>query len=170
VRRVHTAAVKGDFTPKEALDRMLDGTGLRSVVQDEKTGALAVGETRPNAARAAQDDQRPPRQAQARLKTARWCSTPIRSGHARFRIVNEGVIPRRENEAINYIVFDRLRSSASGARTSTRSSVSPAAGRRVQADTQSLTAQRDLPLSARCHLRDAGVDMPRLRQSRARPS
>ncbi|MBI2250669.1 MAG: TonB-dependent receptor, partial [Brevundimonas diminuta] len=51
VRGVRTAAVKGEFTPKEALDRMLDGTGLM-VVQDEKTGALAVKrDSGPNAER-----------------------------------------------------------------------------------------------------------------------
>jgi len=60
VRGVHTAAVKGDFTPKEALDRMLDGTGL-VVVQDEKTGAPRRAERpRPKRRKGGADDQRPP--------------------------------------------------------------------------------------------------------------
>lgn len=41
VRGVRTSAVQGEFTPVEALDRLVAGTDLR-VVQDEKTGALAV--------------------------------------------------------------------------------------------------------------------------------
>jgi len=41
VRRVKTKAVHGEFTPLEALQRMMEGTQLR-VLQDEQTGALAV--------------------------------------------------------------------------------------------------------------------------------
>jgi hypothetical protein len=41
VNDVHTKAVKGQFTPREALDLMLTSTGL-AVKQDEKTGALAI--------------------------------------------------------------------------------------------------------------------------------
>jgi hypothetical protein len=41
VRGVRTNSVHGDFTPIEAVARLLTGTVL-SVVQDEKTGALAV--------------------------------------------------------------------------------------------------------------------------------
>jgi outer membrane receptor protein involved in Fe transport len=41
VRGVQTAAVKGDFTAREALNRMLAGTEL-VLVQDEKSGALSV--------------------------------------------------------------------------------------------------------------------------------
>lgn len=54
VRGVKTSAVKGDFTPGEAFERMTSGTGIR-VIQDEKTGALTVGR-RP----AAQKDAAPP--------------------------------------------------------------------------------------------------------------
>jgi len=54
VQGVKTRAVKGEYAPREALDRMLDGTGL-AVVQDEKTGALAVRrDAGPNEPRAAQ--------------------------------------------------------------------------------------------------------------------
>jgi len=42
VRGVTTNAVQGEFTAREALDRMVTGTGL-VVAQDGKTGALTVG-------------------------------------------------------------------------------------------------------------------------------
>ncbi len=41
VRGVHTQAVRGDFTAREALDRMLAGTDLVAVA-DERSGALAI--------------------------------------------------------------------------------------------------------------------------------
>ena len=41
IRSVRTNRVSGELTPRVALERMLDGTGLVAV-QDEKTGALAV--------------------------------------------------------------------------------------------------------------------------------
>ncbi len=41
VRGVTTNAVRGDYTPREALQRMTQGTAL-VVVQDERTGALSV--------------------------------------------------------------------------------------------------------------------------------
>lgn len=54
VQGVKTAAVNGELTPRAALDKMLDGTGLVAV-QDEKTGALAVKKgPLPNAPRVAQ--------------------------------------------------------------------------------------------------------------------
>jgi outer membrane receptor protein involved in Fe transport len=54
VRGVTTQPVKGAFTPQEALDRMLAGTGLVAT-SDAKTGAFAVrkGAADPNAPRAA---------------------------------------------------------------------------------------------------------------------
>ncbi len=54
VQGVKTNAVKGEFAPREVLDRMLDKTGL-VIVQEEKTGALSVQRApSPNAPRAAQ--------------------------------------------------------------------------------------------------------------------
>jgi hypothetical protein len=41
VEGVETRAVKGEMTPKEALDAMLTGTVLVSV-QDDRTGSLSV--------------------------------------------------------------------------------------------------------------------------------
>ena len=68
VRGVRTAAVQGEFTPKEALDRMLANTGL-TATQDAKTGAFGVRREAPspNVQRAAQTEKsaRPPVKAQA---------------------------------------------------------------------------------------------------------
>jgi iron complex outermembrane receptor protein len=47
VRGVTTNAVKGEYTGREALERMLDRTALH-VVEDEKTGALLVNRTAAN--------------------------------------------------------------------------------------------------------------------------
>ncbi len=46
VQGIRTNAVKGEFVPREALKRMVANTGL-IVVQDEKTGALAVEHLNP---------------------------------------------------------------------------------------------------------------------------
>jgi hypothetical protein len=52
-REIRTSPVKGEFTPREAVDRMLSRTGLMAK-QDEKTGAMvimvAVGESGQNGA------------------------------------------------------------------------------------------------------------------------
>lgn len=40
-RKIRTQPVKGEFTPREAVDRMLSGTGLMAK-QDEKTGAMVI--------------------------------------------------------------------------------------------------------------------------------
>lgn len=41
VSEIETKALKGEFTVREALDRMLAGTSLRAS-EDEKTGALVI--------------------------------------------------------------------------------------------------------------------------------
>ena len=46
VRGIKTNAVQGEFAAREALDRMVNGTGL-VVAQDGKTGALTVGRPAP---------------------------------------------------------------------------------------------------------------------------
>lgn len=60
VRDVRTNAVKGDFTPGEALERMLAGTELVASM-DEKSGAFAVRRetASPNGQRAASRNDRP---------------------------------------------------------------------------------------------------------------
>src|SRR5687768_6107338 len=41
VAGVRTNPIRGDFTPRDALDRLVAGTDLR-VIHDERTGALTV--------------------------------------------------------------------------------------------------------------------------------
>lgn len=48
---VKTNAIKGEFVPREAIARLLEGTGLK-IVANEKTGALTVSRD-PNGQRAA---------------------------------------------------------------------------------------------------------------------
>lgn len=51
--KVRTKAVKGSYTPKVALDLLLEGTGLVAVA-DEKTGAFSISRSSdPNGQRAA---------------------------------------------------------------------------------------------------------------------
>lgn len=70
---VKTSAVQGDFTVREAIDRMLQGTNLVAA-QDEKTGALRILPNGPNAPRAAQmvtKSDRPNQNAEIEASTVR---------------------------------------------------------------------------------------------------
>lgn len=49
VRGIRTAAVRGEFTPREALERLVRHTGL-VVVRDERTGTLTVSRSAPPSA------------------------------------------------------------------------------------------------------------------------
>ncbi len=91
VRGVRTAAVKGEFTAKEALARMLAATGL-TAVQDEKTGALAVKRlSDPNVRRAAQASDRPSPSATSGSIVR---MDEIEVTGSRIGLLNQGVIPR----------------------------------------------------------------------------
>jgi hypothetical protein len=70
VGKVRTNAVQGEFTAREAMDRLLSRTGLVAA-QNSSTGALLVSRD-PNGQRAAQTtaSDRPPRQNQAPIPTA----------------------------------------------------------------------------------------------------
>lgn len=46
VRGVRTAAIHGEFTPREALDRLVNNTGLK-IVRDARTGTLTVSPAAP---------------------------------------------------------------------------------------------------------------------------
>ncbi|MBL9206701.1 MAG: TonB-dependent receptor plug domain-containing protein [Opitutaceae bacterium] len=46
VRGVRTAAVRGKFTPRDALDRLVNNTGLK-IIHDERTGTLTVSTVDP---------------------------------------------------------------------------------------------------------------------------
>lgn len=106
VRGVHTAAIKGEFTPKEALDAMLEGTGLQ-VVQDEKTGALAVKrDAGPNAERAAQSDSGRPDQGKVedgKLVLEKLAVT----GRRVDGLINKGLLPTDEDAPLHYDVISR---------------------------------------------------------------
>ena len=41
VKSIRTNAVRGSMSPREALEKMVEGTGL-TVIHDEKTGALGL--------------------------------------------------------------------------------------------------------------------------------
>lgn len=142
VRGVRTLAVKGEFTPREALDQMLKDTGLVAV-QDEKTGALAVRrDASPNAQRVAQTDSDRPTD-QNKIEDGKLVLDPYQvAGIRDSGIVNEGVIPRRENEAINYTVIGRAEIERSGATDISEILRSLPQVAAFQAGTQSLTAQR----------------------------
>ena len=66
VRGVLTNPVKGEYTAREALDRMVAHTGL-VVVQDEKTGALTI--TRPASDPAATENSPTPQKKNMKTKT-----------------------------------------------------------------------------------------------------
>ncbi|MBL9218077.1 MAG: TonB-dependent receptor plug domain-containing protein [Opitutaceae bacterium] len=106
VRGVHTAAIKGEFTPKEALDAMLEGTGLQ-VVQDEKTGALAVKrDAGPNAERAAQTDSSRP--DQGRVEDGKLVLEKLAvTGRRVDGLINKGLLPTDEDAPLHYDVISR---------------------------------------------------------------
>jgi iron complex outermembrane recepter protein len=109
---VRTNAVRGEYTVKAALDRLLAGTELVSF-EDGKTGALVVN--RPPAE--AKNAPSPPAEA----KTAgRADGTVVLdsfevTGLRVTGIVNQGVIPREENGATRFFVIDRGEIDQSGA-------------------------------------------------------
>ncbi len=77
VENVKTNAVKGDVTPRAALDRMLAGSGLE-VTQDERSGALAIRRKSPEA-RPAKARKTPAEPTPASDETLRLPAFTIRS-------------------------------------------------------------------------------------------
>ena len=115
VRGVRTAAIKGEYTPKEALDRMLDGTGL-IVVQDEKTGALAIRrEPGPNVPRAAleKSSDRPAGKIERNNEGEAVLKLDT------FEVFGKKTLnmdlPRSRDGALPYVVYDRQSITNSGA-------------------------------------------------------
>lgn len=111
VRGVATKPVRGEFTAREALERMIAGTDL-ALVQDEQTGALTVNRSAPDEKN---DASRPADSGTAQVKDGavvldRYEVTGIRE----TGIVNQGVVPRRENEGVRYTVIDRAEIDRSG--------------------------------------------------------
>jgi hypothetical protein len=113
VQGVRTAAVKGELTVIAALERMLSGTDLRPV-QDEKTGALAVrreGDPGKNAASRPVPSQAAVEQGDGTVRLGRFEVT----GQRVTGLINQGVIPRQEREAIAFTVLDRSEIESMGA-------------------------------------------------------
>ena len=129
VKGVKTAPVKGEYTLKEALDIMLAGTGL-VVAFDEKSSTFAVSrEPDPNGPRGALPAATTPKD-QSKVEDGKLVLDAYQvAGIRDSGIVNEGVIPRREDEAINYTVIGRGRDRAQWRHGHQRSPPLPAANR-----------------------------------------
>lgn len=119
IKDVQTNAVKGDLTPREALQQMLDGTGL-TVTQSPKDGALAVSRaTSPNAARAiAQTDSvRPASKRGATVEDGPGGDKTIKL--ETFEVMGSKLLnmdkPRSRDDAQPYVVFERRQIEQSGA-------------------------------------------------------
>lgn len=100
VRAVRTAAVKGDFTPDEALARMLADTGLVAV-PDVKTGAFAVRKETP--AESKNVASRPASAVAAGGKLAAFEVTESRIDG----LNNKGLLQGGENAALYHDVVTR---------------------------------------------------------------
>lgn len=110
VSGVQTSPVKGDFTAREAINRMLADTDL-VLVQDEKSGVLSVQRLAPDAKNGASRlaDARAANQASgAKIKdgTIQLDSFEV-SATKVTGVVNQGIIPREENQAVRYSVITR---------------------------------------------------------------
>lgn len=106
VQDVTTNAIKGTFTPREALDRMTSGTKLM-VVADRKNGALSlVRVPGPNAPRAAQTDSDRPEKAKVEDGKLVLDKYEV-SGRKIDGILNKSLIPTEENAALYHEVISR---------------------------------------------------------------
>ena len=102
-RGVKTNAINGEFTAAEAIDRMLDGTGLIAR-EDPKSGSFAVKkDSRPNAPRAAQNtSDRPGNSAKAEEEVVTMGQFEVFGS----KLINTD-IPRTRDDAQPYVVFSR---------------------------------------------------------------
>lgn len=108
VKSVQTNAVKGDLTPREALDRMIEGTGLE-VSQNTKDGALAVNRAAsPNAPRAiAQNSDRPEQTGKIEKNAAGESVIKLETFEVLGTKLLNMDIPRSRDDAQPYVVFNR---------------------------------------------------------------
>lgn len=116
VAGARTLAVQGEFSAREALEKMLEGTTL-IVAQDKSTGALAVrketdGEAKNDASRLA--DAQTANTASVRDGKVRLQDYEVRSSRV-DGLVNKGIIPTTENAAIYHNVIDRIEIERMGA-------------------------------------------------------
>jgi outer membrane receptor protein involved in Fe transport len=117
VRGVKTPAVRGELTVQEAIDALLADTGLIATA-DEKSGAIAV--RRESAVEAKNDASR-----LADAEAADSTRTRIQNGTVQMEkfevtgtkvtgVVNQGIIPREENQAVRYSIISRADIERSG--------------------------------------------------------
>lgn len=113
VAGVQTRAVQGELAPRAALDLMLEGSGLVAR-EDNKTGAFAV---RAAAESEAKNDPSRPAGSQAAQVTDGVIRLQdfLVEGVRAPGPVNEGVIPRVENRAVPFQIFDRTAIENTGA-------------------------------------------------------
>jgi outer membrane receptor protein involved in Fe transport len=113
MRGIKTKAVRGELSARAALEQMLTDTGL-VIVQDEKTGALAVKrDPDPNAARVAQTEAATPKnQDQGKVEEGKLVLDT-------FEVMGRKLLnmdkPRSRDDAQPYVVFDRTAIERSGA-------------------------------------------------------
>ena len=109
VNDVQTNAATGEFTAREALDRMVAGTPL-VVTQDAKTGAFAVKrDAVPNAERVAQTEPsaRPTQLRKTEDGTLQLEKFEV-TGRKIDGIQNKGLIPTDANSAVYHEVISRV--------------------------------------------------------------
>lgn len=109
VRGVRTTAVKGEFTPREALEHMLGGTGL-VVVQDEKTGALGVRKDAGSNATGKEPEGAGgrPRRSAAQDPDGKIVLEAVAVTERRVDgLINKGVIPTDVDAPLHYDVISR---------------------------------------------------------------
>lgn len=115
VEGVKTLAVRGNMTSRVALERMLEGT-LLIVAQDRATGALAVRREDPDAAKNAVGRPADGGAARAVVRDGAVQMDKYEvTGQRVSGLVNEGVIPRQEGQALAFVVLGRNEIEAMGA-------------------------------------------------------
>lgn len=120
VKNVQTPALRGSFTVQEGLERLLAGTGL-VVAYDAQSSTFAVTRERADAGAEGRSPNAPSRLAEAQTAEGNKLTHlgRIRDGIVELDdfevtglrvtgIVNQGVIPREENQAVRYHVISRM--------------------------------------------------------------
>lgn len=109
LRGVHTNAVKGRFSPLEAINRMLADTGF-VVVEDQRTAALAIRRKILD-----KNDGSPAGERTATIGAVVRMERLEIVGSSLPGPVNQGVIPRRNDQAVAFQILDRTAIDRSGA-------------------------------------------------------
>ncbi|MEY2877875.1 MAG: hypothetical protein RLZZ15_255 [Verrucomicrobiota bacterium] len=101
--QIRTNAVRGDFPPREALARLLEGTDL-VMAANERTGALTISRASAAPKNAPGPAAADPATPGPIVKLEEFEVTGLRI----TGIVNQGIIPRLENEAVRYEILTRV--------------------------------------------------------------